>query len=265
MCRRSAAGRSTCWSGTGPSPSWTSDFEELDRKKAYELAKLDRVFAYARTSRCRQLEILSYFGEQSAEPCGVCDNCRGAKSRSHARGVQLEAEQLADPVRKALSGVARCKGRFGKQVVAQMLCGSRSSKMTRFGLDKLSTFGLLSNLKQSEASVLLDELLRVGLVEQTDVDRFRPVVVLTSIGSEVMRGNEQVPSSLTLTPRAGGQARRTKGGPAGRDGAGASRPAAAGGAAGLAPRRGWAARAADLHDPAQRDLGADRAASSANA
>ncbi|MCA9178213.1 MAG: ATP-dependent DNA helicase RecQ, partial [Planctomycetales bacterium] len=179
------------------------DFEELDRKKAYEFGKLDRVFGYARTERCRQLEILRYFGDSGGEPCGVCDNCAGAKSKSQMRGVQLDQAVLSQPVRMALSGVARGKGRFGKQIIAQMLAGSRSSKMARFGLTKLSTFGLLSMLKQTEIVTLLDELLRVGLVEQTDINRFRPVIVLTPRGNEVMRGNETVPDSLILTPEIG--------------------------------------------------------------
>ena len=87
----------------------------------------------ARTARCRQLEILNYFGERAAEPCGSCDNCEGAKSQSHARGVRVDSELLADPVRKALSGVARGRGRYGKGLIAKMLCGSEATQVRQAG------------------------------------------------------------------------------------------------------------------------------------
>ena len=56
-----------------------------------------------------------------------------------------------------LSGVARAQGKFGKQLVAAMLCGSRSAKVSRWKLDQLSTFGLLEDFTQTEAAAIIDE------------------------------------------------------------------------------------------------------------
>ena len=60
-----------------------------------------------------------------------------------------------------LSGVARTQARFpcGKTLIAQMLCGSGSAKMTKLRLDRLSTFGLLAHLKQTEVVALIDCLI----------------------------------------------------------------------------------------------------------
>ena len=52
------------------------DFEEIERRKAAEYEKLERVVRFAMGGACRQQEILRYFGETNADRCGHCDNCR---------------------------------------------------------------------------------------------------------------------------------------------------------------------------------------------
>ena len=71
-----------------------------------------------------------------------------------------------------------------------MLCGSSAKPVVRNRLDKLSTFGLLAHLKQPEVVQLIDALLICGLLEQTEIEPFRPVLRLTARGSEVMAGSE---------------------------------------------------------------------------
>ncbi len=137
---------------------------------------------FARDYRCRQQQILEYFGESDAAACGHCDNClpqpRAAR-HGHAAPVDGAA---AGSVRIVLSGVARVSRRgvgCGKQLLAQMLCGSNYKSVTRNRLDKLSTFGLLAHLKQTEVVQLIDALLLAGLLEQTEIEPFRPIVQLT--------------------------------------------------------------------------------------
>jgi hypothetical protein len=55
-------------------------------------------------------------------------------------------------------------------------------------------------LKQSEVAKLIDELILAGCLEQTDVDRFRPILQLTELGSAVMRGQKNLEASLALPP-----------------------------------------------------------------
>ena len=88
-------------------------------------------------------------------------------------------------MRMVLSGVARVSrgaAGCGKQLLAQMLCGSNDKPVMRNRLDKLSTFGLLGHLKQPEVVQLIDALLIRGLLEQTEIEPFRPVVQLTARG-----------------------------------------------------------------------------------
>ena len=191
------------------------DFKALEERKSAEVEKLDRVVRYAFVARCRQAEILDYFGDQSAHECGVCDNCSRRAGRSAARPAPTP-EAAADPllaqgVRMILSGIARGKGRFGKGVIAQMLTGSDAVKLKRWRLDELSTFGLLRGFTQPEVVEMIDALVRARLAKQTrkvfpqrDTSEFakpRPLVELTELGAEVMRGTSPLPASLTLDAR----------------------------------------------------------------
>jgi len=184
------------------------DFAELERRKAAEYEKLEAVVSFARHGRCRQLAILEYFGDPAAQRCGNCDLCAPAGMPGLAaptatppadahEGVDQEA--LVRGVRVALSGVARMHGRFGKQVVAQMLCGSQNKKMQQWKLNRLSTYGMLSGMRQSQVTDLLDALCDGGMVEQIEVDERRPTIRLTSLGEEVMKGLTELPASLRLT------------------------------------------------------------------
>ena len=62
----------------------------------------------------------------------------------------------------------------------------------------MSTFGLLWQLKQAEVATLIDLLIAIGCLEQEDIDRFRPVLKLTPLGGDVMRGKAELPAGLKL-------------------------------------------------------------------
>lgn len=176
------------------------DFEALDRRKQQEIDKLERVVSFARGMSCRQREILRYFGEEDATVCGHCDNCRlrGVQGAAGSPAAETDStddsaeihSKIVEAVRMVLSGVARTQARIscGKNLIAQMLCGSNSAKIKKLHFDKLSTFGLLKYLKQTEVVELIDALFALRCLQQVDVDRYRPVVELTEYGEEVMRG-----------------------------------------------------------------------------
>jgi ATP-dependent DNA helicase RecQ len=195
------------------------DFEEQERHKEAEYAKLDRMVRYATTRHCRQLEILDYFGDPTRHDCGTCDNCKvksasGIRKQSAAAasssqtpqqadacrspGDFSQSPQIFDAVRIVLSGVARMKGRYGKQMVARMLVGSKAKDVAKFKLNTLSTFGLLAPLKEAEAIGLIDALLAARLLQQVEENPYRPLVRLTPRGEEVMKGTSSLDEALAL-------------------------------------------------------------------
>src|SRR5690606_8396555 len=152
--------------------------------------------------------VLEYFGEMHPHRCGVCDNCQ-RRSPASQEGDSEPAVTLAtdtpdasrhdavtELVLKVLSGIARCQGRFGRHIVVGMLCGSRSIRIARWLLDQLSTFGILGHLIQQDVADLVDLLVIAGLVEQVEVERFRPVLQLTIRGVDVMRRKLPVPDAV---------------------------------------------------------------------
>jgi ATP-dependent DNA helicase RecQ len=178
------------------------DFATLEKRKANEYDKLERMIGYAEARDCRQLRILDYFGDPNARDCGACDNCGPAPPVAEpTASVSAPADQeeaVLQCIRMALSGVARTRGRVGKGLVAKMLCGSRSQPVLQLRLDQLSTFGLLTHLRQSEATSLLNALIQADLVEQTENQRNRPIVKLTSRGEKVMKGHLRLDPQVPL-------------------------------------------------------------------
>jgi ATP-dependent DNA helicase RecQ len=145
--------------------------------------------------RCRQEQILAYFGETESQPCGTCDVCRSS-------GVQVAREGDAAEVtllRQALSGIARMatrradgswEGRFGKGRIIQMLVGSKSKEIVDAGLDRLSTYGLLKHIGTHGLHPLFAEMERQGLIETSTGDY--PIVSLTVKGADVMKRGANV-------------------------------------------------------------------------
>ncbi len=172
------------------------DFDTLQRRKEAEYAKLEQVMHFATSARCRHQQILRYFGDRWSSPCNHCDNCRRFPSQTAgAPGPLATDENLREVIRMVLSGVARTERDLrvscGKNLIAQMLWGSASAKMHKLGLKRLSTFGLLADFKQTEVVALIDSLIAAGYLEQVEFQPRRPVVQLTQIGSEVMRGTAE--------------------------------------------------------------------------
>ena len=192
------------------------DFATLNKRKEREYDKLERMIKYSTADRCRRSFILGYFGDATAEAvhCGRCDNCIAAAGPDSARRqVVIDTPAGREVILKALSGVARVKGRFGKTVVAQMLKGSGAEKMDSSGLRNLSTFGILASFTQAELVQILDALTAAGFVEAPEVDRFRPIVTLADAGWELLKSKAPsplvlaVPDHLAAKIRKGGQER----------------------------------------------------------
>jgi ATP-dependent DNA helicase RecQ len=175
------------------------DFEQLSRRKAYEYEKLDWMCRFAVSDCCRQQEILHYFGQKPGDVCGQCDNCAATVGPpSVVRPLVGDSDPVVEAARMVLSGVVRAKEKIGRRLLAQMLCGSSADSVKRLRLDKLSTFGLLSHLKQDDVVGLVDGLITYGCLRQEDVMAARPVVRMTKRGEEVMFGREQLSAGLKL-------------------------------------------------------------------
>lgn len=65
--------------------------QEVDAYRKNLLMKLQYMQQYAETAGCREVFIRMYFGDESAEPCGHCDNCLGV----HKSSLEVTDEDFA--------------------------------------------------------------------------------------------------------------------------------------------------------------------------
>ncbi len=142
---------------------------------------------FAEGGSCRHDAVLRYFGdeEETLAGCGRCDVCE----RLAANGLDpssRDEEEVQLIVRKALSGVARIHDRFGLGAAVALLRGQSDARVRGAGLDRTSTFGVLSEWSESWLTRLLNRCVTAGWVDFSGGDR--PVAVLTESGSAVMRG-----------------------------------------------------------------------------
>jgi ATP-dependent DNA helicase RecQ len=63
-------------SGDGHRPGVVAVIERSEAYRKLQRSRIERMRAYAETRQCRRQFLLEYFGEQTAELCGDCDNCR---------------------------------------------------------------------------------------------------------------------------------------------------------------------------------------------
>jgi len=171
------------------------DYVHLQTKRRRDEAKLHKVIQYAEYGQCRQRYILDYFGDNEKKgSCGTCDYCI-AKERGVIR-EPTDEERLV--IKKALSGVARLDGRFGRGRISQVLTGSRAREVLDAGLDQLSTYAILSEQSGSYVWALLTALIDGGCIEVAMGEY--PIISLTQLGWDVM--NDKTTITLELPEQA---------------------------------------------------------------
>ncbi|KOS27742.1 ATP-dependent DNA helicase [Bacillus anthracis] len=146
-----------------------------------ELEKLQNMTDYCHTEQCLQSFILQYFGEEPKEDCGRCGNCTDNRE---SIDVTRESQMV-------LSCMIRTNQRFGKQMIAQVLTGSKNKKVIEFyNFNTLPTYGLLSNRSVKEVSEFIEFLISDELIAVEHGTY--PTLKVTEKGKEVLLGKENV-------------------------------------------------------------------------
>lgn len=130
--------------------------DELEQQVAYE--HLKALTRYAESDVCRRVPLLAYFGETFVtENCGMCDNCLA------------QIYNLVDitiPAQKFLSCVRRSGEMFGAGHIVDILLGSESIKIKKFGHQNLSTYGIGQELRRKQWLHIGQQLLQKGYLER---------------------------------------------------------------------------------------------------
>jgi ATP-dependent DNA helicase RecQ len=175
--------------------------EDPDERARAERS-LRSMLEYAATPGCRRAFLLQYFGERDAAPeCGNCDNCLTPPERI----------DVTIPAAKLLSCVYRMRkqGGFstGAHHLVDVLLGKPTEKVQAWGHDRISTFGVGTELSKDEWLSLVSELLRLGLLEQ---EPERRTLLLTVSGVEALRDGRTIECAKPRTVRKAKRVRAAK-------------------------------------------------------
>ncbi|KAB1942742.1 DNA helicase RecQ [Micromonospora sp. ALFpr18c] len=177
----------------------TSDGDLAHRRNL--AAHLDAMLALCETVRCRRVQLLEYFGETTATACGNCDTCL----------TPPESWDGTVAAQKLLSTVFRLdrerNQRFGAGHCIDILLGKQTDKISQYGHDKLTVFGIGSELSEAEWRGVVRQLLAEGLLA---VEGDYGTLALTDASADVLgrrrtvtmrREPERPASSRSSKPR----------------------------------------------------------------
>ncbi|MDQ4011147.1 MAG: DNA helicase RecQ [Actinomycetota bacterium] len=145
-------------------------------------AHLDAMLALCETVECRRAQLLAYFGQHGAE-CGNCDTCL---SPPESWDGTIAAQKLLSTVFR-LDRERRQK--FGVGQVIDILLGKITAKVTQFGHESLTVFGIGTELREAEWRGVVRQLLAQRLLA---VEGDYGTLVLTDSSAEVLRQQRQV-------------------------------------------------------------------------
>jgi len=219
-----------------------------DEFKRLQRGKLDALLALAEAHDCRRVRLLGYFGEAYREPgadpglpvrgepprgaategsvganCGNCDNCLNPPAVWDA----------TEPARKLLSCILRFTRHergprsFGAGHLIDVLRGKATEKVTQYGHEQLSTFGVGADLSEPQWRGVLRQLIALGhVVSEGEWN----TLALTDSARAVLKGEVAIqlrvasePSAGTRRKASGSRASAAKGAPADLDAAAQAR------------------------------------------
>jgi ATP-dependent DNA helicase RecQ len=149
--------------------------------KTIKYEKLDQMTGYAHIESCFRGYILRYFGDKPEKD--ECNNCANCLDDMEKVDITIEAQKI-------ISCIVRIKQRFGTAMAAKVLSGSKSKDVLKFGFDKLSTYGVMSNNTLAEITDIIKFLLAENYLYSTK-DSF-PVIKVTDKAMEVIKSGAKV-------------------------------------------------------------------------
>jgi ATP-dependent DNA helicase RecQ len=145
--------------------------------------KLDALLGLAEATDCRRVRLLGYFGEASGR-CGNCDNCLNPPA----------VWDGTDAARKLLSTIYRIQQMsgisFGAGHLMDIVRGKTTEKVTQYGHEALSTFGIGSEFSEVQLRGVLRQLIAMGAVA-VDAQAFN-TLQLTAESRAVLKGDVSV-------------------------------------------------------------------------
>lgn len=163
---------------TEPNPLLTPEQNEMFKQREEE--RLKHMIFYCRTSDCLRNYMLRYFGDEAEDNCGKCSNCL----------TKFETEDVTVEAQKILSCIIRTGQKFGVTMIVDVLRGKANERITYFGLDKQSTFGIMKDSKPTEIKYIIEKLEEQGDI--ISVGAGKPILRVTGMSYPILKGKAKV-------------------------------------------------------------------------
>jgi ATP-dependent DNA helicase RecQ len=153
-------------------------------------ANLDAMLGLCETVSCRRVQLLAYFGQKGAQPCGNCDTC-------------LEKPETWDgtiAAQKLLSTVVRLQRergqKFGGGHLIDILRGKKTTRTDQHHHEELAVWGIGADLSEQQWRGVLRQLLAQNLLSVTEPAgsgmTSYPTIVLAEDSGTVLSGARKV-------------------------------------------------------------------------
>ncbi len=159
---------------------FTENSDGDEKHKRSERQKLDTMLGYCETVTCRRQLLLEYFGEKLSEPCGNCDTCL----------EPVDTFDGTEAAQKLLSCIVRTGQKFGALYVIDVLRGSESERIGKFGHDRLSTYGIGKEFDAWQWRSIIRQLVTKGILA-VDLEGYGGLR-LTPSARPILQGEESL-------------------------------------------------------------------------
>lgn len=171
--------------GNEGNPDITEEMREELKKR--DLERLKAMTFYSTLNGCLREYILRYFGERAPNYCGNCSSCC---TNFETVDITVEAQKIVSCVYRVNS-----TGRsYGRSMIADILNGSKRERVLTLGFDKLSTYGIMTDMTQKRIVSIIDFLAQNGWLEICH-DEYS-VVKTTPKSAEIVR--DRIPVEMKL-------------------------------------------------------------------
>lgn len=137
--------------------------------------KLQKMYRFAVSNSCKHQLLGNYFGDESGECDDKCDSC--LREPVVQRDITKEAQMF-------LSAVYRTGSKFGQHHLIDLLRGSQAAKITQFGHEKLSVFGIGKIHTKKVWEMIIDRLHEVDALALGE----HRAVMMTETGAQILKG-----------------------------------------------------------------------------
>ena len=152
-----------------------------EKREALLYKNLQYLVDYCHTNECLRNDILKYFGESIEQT--KCDNCGNCSDNSEMVDITIESQKI-------LSCIYRLEEKYGITMIIQVLRGSRNKKILEYGLDAISTYGIMKDYGIDSLREMIMTLIARDYIHIT-ADKY-PVLKLNSSSLDVLKGKVSV-------------------------------------------------------------------------